>query len=46
MHAPARSLKRLLVEVGVRPTTFGRLRGIAPFLGSQARLRLSRTFPA
>jgi hypothetical protein len=46
MHAPAESLKRLLVEVGVRPTTFGRLRGFGPFLGSQARLRLLRTFSA
>ncbi len=42
MQTPARSLKRLLVEAGVAPKTFGRLQGLPGFLGGQARLRLPR----
>ena len=43
-QTPARSLKRLLMDAGVTPETFGRLQGFPGFLGCQARLRLPRKF--
>ena len=42
MQTPARSLKRLLVDAGAAPKTFGRLQALPGFLGCQARLRLPR----